>query len=178
MFAVVTAKPRRPRALGHELLAAFDARTFRRFAILPNLATVFGVPLQTFFGCVPRFGQRSCVFCHLPCALSIFGSPVRSAVLFVRQTLQIGDVVVECVPVLVVDVMSFEDRSVVMLPNRLVKPTYAVFFALGANEVVAQFELRRVWITTIWDPVEDDTFGGFLKIGAGSGHVHIMPNAT
>jgi len=178
LFAVITAKPRRARTLRHEVVTAFDARARCSFSVFPNLLPVFGVPLQTFFGRVPCFGQRPCVFRHLPCTFCVFGSPVRSTVLFVRQTLQIGNVVVERIPVFMVDVVTFRDRSVVMFPNRLVQSTNAFVLALGADEVIAQFELRRVRVATIRDSVEYDTFGGFLKRLVGFGQASIMPNAT
>jgi hypothetical protein len=100
---------------------------------------------------------------------------MHSTVLFVGQAFQIGDVVVERVPVFMVNVMPFGDWSVVMFPNRLVKPSNAIIFALGANEVVAQFELRRVRITTIRDSVEDDAFGGWLQFDSDSRHTFSIP---
>lgn len=61
---------------------------------------------------------------------------------------------------------------------RIWSRTNAFVLALGADEVIAQFELRRVRVATIRDSVEYDTFGGFLKRLVGFGHASIMPNAT
>lgn len=85
---------------------------------------------------------------------------VEGLMLGLGEANQVGDVVVERVTVLVMDVVTFRDRAMCRLPDVAVKRRAATTLAVldPSDEVPTRREKVGVWVAAVEDAVEADLF--------------------